>query len=83
MLCHVAYFVRDVETQGRLWELYNPIALLLAKIRHLEEELFDLIELMWHTQALQASDHRDKLFALVGVVSHASSDFIDYSKSLA
>jgi hypothetical protein len=35
------------------------------------------------TRALQASDPGDKIFALVGIASDVSCDFIDYRKSFA
>lgn len=38
-----------------------------------------LIHLLWMTQFFEASDPRDKIFALVNFTNNINSDFINYS----
>ncbi len=83
LLLRVAYVVRDVERPEKPRKIHHHIALLMAKTRYLEKEAFDIIELMWFTCALQASERHDKPFALAGIASHVSNDFIDYEESIA
>lgn len=54
---------------------------LLRKFTTRSEQLI-MFALLHATRNFEASDPRDKLFALVGLASDLSEDFVDYSKDL-
>ena len=83
MLLDVAYIVRNAQTSARPTIATVTGVLGLAKGGYPKGQLLHLTGLMLFTRALQASDPRDKVFALVGIASDVSCDFIDYEKSVA
>lgn len=56
---------------GRLWSFK------IAK----ENGMSGILWFLLITRCFDATDPRDKIFALVGLVSDVSEEFIDYSKS--
>lgn len=56
---------------GRLWVLKNATEL----------GMDDIVHLLCFSHCFDATDPRDKIFALVGLASDIDEDFVDYSKS--
>jgi hypothetical protein len=83
ILLHVALAVRDAQTPEKPLTIHVTSSLVMFKGQYLRDLPLPLIGMMILTRALQASDPRDKIFALVGIASDMSCDFIDYRKSFA
>ena len=62
--------------------ILNASALYYLTSTYDESQNFKLVELLWATRDFEATDPRDKVFALIALTEDVSIDFIDYRRNL-
>ena len=59
----------------------NILAIWSLQLEYLDSGALTMLDLLWLTQRSDATDSRDKVFALVGLADDFSNSIIDYKKS--